>query len=208
VRPRIEADEVRARIVDVAEEHFRRVGYARTAVADIAAVLGMSPANIYRYFASKSAINDAICQRLTAQAQGLVEAIVLGPGTASERLMRVAVELHRSNKARLTEEHRLHDMVQVAMAENWPAIEAHIREMEALFARLIRDGVAAGEFHAEDPEEAARTLFDCFITVFHPALIAQCAHLDLEAQARAIARFVLRALTNPSPVGATGPEPA
>jgi AcrR family transcriptional regulator len=36
-------DEVRARILDVAEEHFRRVGHRKTSVADIASELGMSP---------------------------------------------------------------------------------------------------------------------------------------------------------------------
>jgi hypothetical protein len=49
VRTGNDSDEARARILEVAEEHFRRVGYHRTSVADIAAELGMSPANIYRF---------------------------------------------------------------------------------------------------------------------------------------------------------------
>lgn len=40
----------RERILDVAEEHFRRIGYQKTSVADIASCLGMSSANIYRFF--------------------------------------------------------------------------------------------------------------------------------------------------------------
>jgi AcrR family transcriptional regulator len=35
------------------------MGYQKTAVADIARELGMSPANVYRFFPSKSAINEA-----------------------------------------------------------------------------------------------------------------------------------------------------
>ena len=34
------------------------MGYHRTSVADIAAKLGMSPANIYRFFPSRDAINE------------------------------------------------------------------------------------------------------------------------------------------------------
>jgi AcrR family transcriptional regulator len=56
IRQRISAEDMRERILVVAEEHFRRVGYGKTAVADIAGALGMSPANIYRFFSSKSAI--------------------------------------------------------------------------------------------------------------------------------------------------------
>jgi len=43
-------EETRARILKVAEEHFRRIGYHKTSVADIASELGMSPANVYRFF--------------------------------------------------------------------------------------------------------------------------------------------------------------
>ena len=56
-------DDTRARIIETAEALFRRLGFAKTAVADIAAELGMSPANVYRFFSSKNAIVEAICQR-------------------------------------------------------------------------------------------------------------------------------------------------
>lgn len=197
VRMRLSADETKARIVATAEEHFRRVGYAKTAVADIAAALGMSPANVYRFFPSKSAINDAICQRLMAQCHALAETIVCGEGSATERLRRLVLAVHRNNKANLTNEHRLHDMVEAAMAENWPAIEAHICHMESVFAGLIREGIAAGEFRPVDPETYAEAAFDACICVFHPTLIAQCAHKDQEAQAMRLADFVIAALVRP-----------
>ncbi len=56
-------DDTRERIMETAETLFRRLGYAKTAVADIASELGMSPANVYRFFPSKTAIVQAICQR-------------------------------------------------------------------------------------------------------------------------------------------------
>jgi AcrR family transcriptional regulator len=67
VRRRTDPDEVRARILDVAEERFRRVGYHKTSVADIASELGMSPANVYRFFSSRDAINEAICRRVVKE---------------------------------------------------------------------------------------------------------------------------------------------
>jgi AcrR family transcriptional regulator len=50
VRTGTDPDEARARILEVAEEHFRSIGYHKTSVADIASELGMSPANVYRSF--------------------------------------------------------------------------------------------------------------------------------------------------------------
>ena len=59
---RTKPDDTRARIIETAEALFRRLGFAKTTVADIAAELGMSPANVYRFFPSKNAIVEAICQ--------------------------------------------------------------------------------------------------------------------------------------------------
>ena len=58
IRTGADSDEARARILEVAEEHFRRIGYHKTSVADIASELGMSPANVYRFFPSRDAINE------------------------------------------------------------------------------------------------------------------------------------------------------
>ena len=66
---RTKSDDTRARIMEAAEALFRRLGYAKTAVVDIAAELGMSPANIYRFFPSKNAIVEAICQRCLTEVE-------------------------------------------------------------------------------------------------------------------------------------------
>ncbi len=47
-------------IVEVAERLFREIGFQKTTVADIARELHMSPANVYRFFAAKSEINEAV----------------------------------------------------------------------------------------------------------------------------------------------------
>ena len=75
VRTGKDFDEARARILEVAEEQFSRVGYHRTSVADIAAQLGMSPANIYRFFPSRDAINESICGRVVNEVADIASAI-------------------------------------------------------------------------------------------------------------------------------------
>jgi AcrR family transcriptional regulator len=193
-RLRATPDETRERILAVAEEQFRRVGYAKTAVADIAAELGMSPANVYRFFPSKAAINEAICDRCLAEAQDLIDAVAAGPGSASERIERLVLELHRYNKSRLTAERRIHDMVAVAMEQNWPSIERHFAHILAVLTRLVEEGVQAGEFPVQDAGLAALTFKNTLASVMHPALIAACGHDELENQAIRIARFGVAAL--------------
>ena len=65
---------------------FRHYGYAKTNVADIARDLGMSPANIYRFFASKTEIHQAICGRMLAGSYQQAFEISQLPISAADRL--------------------------------------------------------------------------------------------------------------------------
>ncbi len=90
---RLKSEDTRARIMEMAETLFRRMGYAKTAVADIASELGMSPANVYRFFPSKIAIVQAICQRCLGELEGKVWSVARSRGPASERLGRLFLEV-------------------------------------------------------------------------------------------------------------------
>src|SRR5215475_7509213 len=94
-RLRVKTDDTRARIVETAEALFRRLGFAKTAVADIAAELGMSPANVYRFFDSKNAIVEEICRRCLADVEEKAWAEARATGPASERIERLILEILR-----------------------------------------------------------------------------------------------------------------
>ena len=193
IKPRFEPDEARERILDAAETLFRRMGYSKTTVADIAGALSMSGANVYRFFPSKNAINDALCRRMLAQLHVLAESVADRPGKVSHRLEELIVAVHSHNKARLTHERTVHEMVAVAMEENWQAIEEHIQFMKALFAQLIAEGVEAGEFVPCEPETVADLMGLACCGSFHPAMIADCGE-DSQEKVRGLARLLVRGL--------------
>ena len=89
-RRRTDPAEERARILEVAEEHFRRVGYRKTSVTDIAAELGMSAANVYRFFPSKDAIKGSVCMRVMDEVADIAAAAVRTSPRASDKLARLA----------------------------------------------------------------------------------------------------------------------
>jgi AcrR family transcriptional regulator len=192
-------EETRAAILTAAEELFRRVGYAKTAVADIAEVLRMSSANIYRYFPSKSAINNAICDRLMATLEIEMQAAVARPGTAAARLRDLILTLNRRHRELFTRERRVHDMVEAAMAENWASIEAHISTSERFAADLIRDGIATGEFGPGDAEALGTTVIGACCSLLHPTVIAQCTdETEYERDAERVVWLLIEALRNPN----------
>jgi AcrR family transcriptional regulator len=196
IRPRLAPEEMRLRIMDVAEEQFRRVGYAKTAVADIADALGMSAANVYRFFASKGAINEAICLRILGEEHAMIDMIVAQNKPAGERLKTLLIDLHRFNRSRFIGERRVHDMVEAAMEENWAAVEAHLRYVIEHIAMIMADGVQSGEFRPCDIPLTALTVKNTCASILHPMMIAECMRhgRDMEEHAERLSTFVVNAL--------------
>ena len=173
VTPEDRAAATRLRILDVAEALFRSMGYQKTAVADIARELGMSPANVYRFFASKSAINEAIAARLLSGVTEELEAIADGPGVPADRLRSMMRLLHQRHLALFTHQKRMHDMVAAAMAEHWGVIATFITRIEAAIGRVVAEGTARGAFRAIDPAVAARMIKHAVMCWVHPVLITE-----------------------------------
>ncbi len=186
--------DTRGRIVETAERFFHEIGYQKTTVADIAKALRMSPANVYRFFESKKAINEAVAERMLGSLEEQLEAIATGPGSAAGRLRALIETYHRLSVERFTDNHRMHEMVEVAMTESWGVIQAHIDRTDAFFRRIIADGAASGEFTVvPDVEVSARCTHVALIRYIHPHLLVQC--MDGQAPAlTAMTDFVLTGL--------------
>src|SRR5947209_20188690 len=154
VTDRIETD-VRERILVTAERLFREIGYQKTTVADIAKALHMSPANVYRFFDSKKSINAGVARRLMGQVEGKSQAIAQEPGSAAKRLRELLTAIHRMNADRYVGDAKMHEMVAVAMEENWDVCRAHVDCITGVVANVIADGIATGEFPVSDAGLAA-----------------------------------------------------
>jgi AcrR family transcriptional regulator len=171
----VEADDMRTRIVVVAEKLFREIGYQKTTVADIAKVLRMSPANVYRFFDSKKSIISAVAQRLMGEVEEAAVIIVATPEPAAQRLRELMTSIHQMNAERYVGDSKLHEMVAIAMEESWDVCTAHMERITGTIGGVIADGAAKGEFHAPDVELAAMCACTAMIRFFHPQMIAQCA---------------------------------
>ncbi|NJO54287.1 MAG: TetR/AcrR family transcriptional regulator [Bacteroidales bacterium] len=168
-----EARDTRARIVETAERLFRFYGYQKTTVADIARELGMSPANVYRFFPSKGAINEEVAASLVSRLLVTARAIAARPEPATARLAGVVRTVHIQSCALFLDDRKMHDMVAVAMDENWGVVHAYIEAFVAIVGGVLAAGAAAGEFRP-DAESYAKPAFGAFAAFFHPQLIEQC----------------------------------
>jgi len=174
VAEQVETD-VRERILVTAERLFREIGYQKTTVADIAKALNMSPANIYRFFDSKRSINAGVARRLMGQVERQSQTIATGKQKAATRLRELLTTVHRMNSERYVGDSKMHEMVAVAMEEDWEVCKNHMECIVGIIGTVIADGVASGEFQVSDVPLAAHCTCTSMVRFFHPQVIAQCA---------------------------------
>lgn len=167
--------DTRERVVVEAERLFREIGYQKTTVADIARRLRMSPANVYRFFDSKRAIYEAVATRLMGEVEAAATTIAFETDAPDRRLRRLLSTIHHMNAERYTGDEKIHQMVAMAIEEDWQVCDAHFERITGIVAKVLDDGVRAGVFHAPDVALAAMKTTTAMSRFFHPQLIAQCA---------------------------------
>ncbi|HUI19990.1 MAG TPA: TetR/AcrR family transcriptional regulator [Methylocella sp.] len=160
-------------IVEVAERLFRQIGFQKTTVADIARELHMSPANVYRFFAAKSEINEAVCMDLLGKIEGEAERIAGSRGTAAQRLRNLIGSVEKSHHKQYMFDRKLHDLIEAAITENWAIMRRHTERMAAIMEQIIASGMESGEFPLGDASLAARLVNTACIRFCHPRLIVE-----------------------------------
>lgn len=186
--------ETRERILTEAERLFRHYGYAKTTMSDIAEACQMSPANLYRFFASKSALMEGICAVVTAESERRLLEIVNTDASASRRLERFVEELHENTLENLLDHRKVHEMVVVAMEENWSAVSRHLDRVCSYVEKIITDGIATGEFRQQDSARAAKCCQAALACLCHPVLAAQKLEDEQRARPNEMAALLINAL--------------
>jgi AcrR family transcriptional regulator len=186
--------ETQTRILREAERLFRHYGYGKTTIADISQACGMSAANVYRFFPSKSALIEAICSRMIAEMEMRLYEIARRPIPASERLTLFITEIHRHTMENLLDHHKVHEMVVVAMEEQWLAIRSHIDRIATYLGELVKDGIASGEFPPKDPARTGKIVHTALVCFCHPAMVAQKLDDEDRIRPEEMAAFLIGAL--------------
>ncbi len=188
------ADDSRERIVASAEALFKRYGYGKTTVAEIARDARMSPANVYRFFDGKADIVAAIADIWLAEMESYARRIALSDDSAANRLRAYAFDIYERTISRYLENEKVHEMCQMVISEQWPIVQGHIDRMAEILTLIVADGMAKGEFAPADAAQTASTIKNMFIKFHHPTIVAQCQHEPLAPQLHDVCGMILTAL--------------
>ena len=170
------------RILDTAEEVLRRFGPQKTTVVDVARALGVSHGSVYRHFASKAALRDAVTERWLARVAAPLGAWVVADGPALDRLRGWIGALAEAKRRKVLDDPELFATYQALAIEARDVVGAHVDHLADDVRRILADGVARGEVAVGDPPAAARAVLSSTARFHHPAFAEEWSAPDIEAQ--------------------------
>lgn len=164
-------DAKRDAILTAAMEVFASYGFKKTTVGDIIRAAGVSRATVYKHFADKDEIFDAVVEREMREMLTEDRRVVAEESTTRDRL-RVLITTHaelirkKVNLLRVTKE-RFAEIV----PHTRERLQKMTEEATALFEEIIQQGVDDGEITVDDVRLTAVTMLCAVKGVFMSAVI-------------------------------------
>ncbi len=195
-RPRRSAEETREEILNTAETLFRAQGYASVTIADIATELGMSPANVFKHFRTKTSLVDAIATRAIEQTMQVLKSLDQKK-PAPERLYALAQHVMQSHLDGLHDAPYVFEMILVTVREELDCGERFRMMMTDTIGQIIQAGVVEGTYRVADVPRCAQAAFDALACVIHPVMIGNERNDILATRCREVVSLIDAALRSP-----------
>jgi AcrR family transcriptional regulator len=193
----------RERIVQAAIRLYREIGYRKTTVADVARDAAMSPANLYRFYPSRRALEEAVVTELLEEVSAAAASAARSGRSGLERLNAAFGAISRMNEHRLANDIRLHELVVAAGQANWLACLSHADRLRGVVRSIIAAGQVNGEFRGGSPMALACCLLDAMDAYLNPSRVKATA---LRPAFDEMMRFCAGALGNAAFAGPAPPQ--
>jgi len=184
----------REEILTAAERLYDSIGYEKTTIGDIARELGMSPANLYRSFPNRHAIDDALARRKLMIIEDAAWAAARRGSDPATALREVATTVLQETLRLVFSDRRMHHLCAIAAREKWPAVQAYLGGLHGAVRHVVMEGQRSGALRKCDPDAAAETICAALTKVWHPQMIEMCGDEDLVRTAEQICDLIVMGL--------------
>jgi AcrR family transcriptional regulator len=183
------------RILAAAESVLRRYGSGKATVVDVAQALGVTHGSVYRHFATKAALRDAVLRDWLQRAVAApLAAVAASRAAPPKRLRNWLASLRDAKRSKALDDPELFATYGTLAADAREVIHEHVETLLAQLQRILADGMSGGDFRAGDTRTCARMLFDATARFHHPAMAYLWKGEDEEAAFKAVLDTLLRGL--------------
>ena len=133
----------------------------------------MSPANVYRFFANKSDVNEAVCMSLLRKIEAEAERIAVSRDTAAQRIRNLIGTVETTHLKQYMRDRKLYDLIEASITNKWESGRRHTERMTEILEQIVASGIASGEFSPRDATFATRLINTACIRFRDPRLIVE-----------------------------------
>jgi AcrR family transcriptional regulator len=146
-------------IAAVARSHFRRFGYAKTSMGEIAEDCGMSVANLYRYYEGKPGLGAAVAAaEQVALLAACDRAVAQTRGDPAAKLITLFHALIDGTLRQIKSTPLLFELGMTVAREQPECHQRFLRETEARIAAILAAGAEGHAMTAADAKVASRLI--------------------------------------------------
>ncbi|TJW31877.1 MAG: TetR/AcrR family transcriptional regulator, partial [Mesorhizobium sp.] len=167
---------------------------SKTTVADIARLLGKSPATLYRTFPSKAEIWDAIAADFYESDLCFEPSSAGDLARATDQLKETMLGHHRLLLQALQGDPQMFGLIVLTASSNWPSFRQFRTRLHGLVGELIRAGIGTKEFQRTDARAAASCLCASLVVLWDPRLVGATPPNHCEISAQELVSFAIDAL--------------
>ena len=186
---------VRQQIFDAARKRFSHFGYAKTTMAEVAADCGMSPGNLYRFFAGKLDIAEAIASaEYQLHLEDMRKLLVAPRKSAGERLRDYFFKEMRHTYQMLEENPRIQEIAGVIVSERPQYADWMRASARKLLVELLDEAERSGEFRPGDKEFTAEMIQAATMKFRYPQLWSKLTLPQLERELDGVLKLLVDGL--------------
>lgn len=188
--------DTREQILNAAMERIHHYGYGKTTMSEIARDCSMSAGNIYRFFASKIDIAEAMARKFNAKVFEDYAAIARKKTSASSRLREFfEMSLERTYSA-IEEDAKILEVANVLKQERPLYFNEQMAQERVYMVQILNDGVQSGEFRPLDrPEETAEFMQSALMKFRFPQLFSALSLPKLQRELDGVLNLLLASLS-------------
>lgn len=191
-----QADDTRTMILHAAVARILHYGYSKTTMAEIARDCNMSAGNIYRFFASKLDIAEAMARKFNEEAYATFATIAARKVPAADRMREIFhYELARTFSA-IAEEAKILEVAEVLADERPLYMNEKLATERTYLVSIMKDGVASGEFRAIGNADEIAEMWQAALMKFRfPQLFSKLTLPKLQREIDGVMDLLLAALS-------------
>lgn len=197
-------ESVEARILSVALAHVRRDGLGRLTIVRVAEEAGMTHANVYRYFRSKTDLADHLLSDWLRELERRLADITQSPDPADDKLERFLTLLARSYAEKAGSDGHVFALLTDALDGGRIAGVRHRQRVRDLLVRVIEEGVGTRLLAGIDVRRIEHLVLDVLHRFIDPHAVArdrgrEGATAPGEARRERATRLLVRGLVTGRP---------